>query len=122
MLNTWTMERWYDEFLYWDPLDYRNNSYLASIPYDNIWIPDTTLYNSIVMGDGESRRMMNGRLLVVDCQKLLHNWDPISFSVKLTTNVTRKAVLVELLYPTIYKFSCNLNLRYFPFDSQRCTM
>lgn len=27
-----------------------------------------------------------------------------------------------MLYPTIYKFSCLLNLRYFPYDLQECTM
>lgn len=36
--------------------------------------------------------------------------------------MTRKAALVELLYPTIYKFSCLLNLRFFPFDIQVCSM
>ncbi|KAL7077719.1 hypothetical protein ACQ4LE_003060 [Meloidogyne hapla] len=53
------------------------------------------------MKDDDSRRLLNA---------------------KLTTNLTRKAVLVELLYPTIYKFSCLLNLRYFPYDLQECTM
>ena len=60
-------------------------------------LPDTTLYNSLVMKDEDSRRLLNA---------------------KLTTNMTRKAVLIELLYPTIFKFSCLLNLRFFPYDIQ----
>ncbi|KAK6733132.1 hypothetical protein RB195_017100 [Necator americanus] len=38
--------RWYDEFLYWIPEDYQNISELR-LPYDSIWLPDTTLYNSV---------------------------------------------------------------------------
>lgn len=39
-------------------------------------------------------------------------------SVKLTTQGKGKGALVELLYPTIYKQSCMLDLRFFPFDLQ----
>ncbi|KAL3097541.1 hypothetical protein niasHS_003989 [Heterodera schachtii] len=87
LLNSWIIERWHDEFLYWNPLDYANISELR-LPYDCIWLPDTTLYNSLVMKDDDSRRLLNA---------------------KLTTNMTRK-------------FSCLLNLRYFPYDLQECTM
>ncbi|VDM34150.1 unnamed protein product [Toxocara canis] len=37
-------------------------------------------------------------------------------NVKLTAS--REAALVEMLYPAIYKFSCMLDLRFFPFDTQ----
>uniref|UniRef100_A0A915BC53 Uncharacterized protein n=1 Tax=Parascaris univalens TaxID=6257 RepID=A0A915BC53_PARUN len=100
LLNAWIIERWYDEFLFWHPMDYDNITELR-LPYDSIWLPDTTLYNSLVMKDEDSRRLLNA---------------------KLTTNTTRRATLIELLYPTIYKFSCLLNLRFFPFDVQICTM
>lgn len=39
-------------------------------------------------------------------------------SIKVTTDLKRKTTLVQLLYPTLYKFSCTLNLRLFPFDVQ----
>jgi hypothetical protein len=100
LLNAWVIERWHDEFLYWNPLDYGNITELR-LPYHCIWLPDTTLYNSLVMKDDDTRRLLNA---------------------KLTTNVTRKAALIELLYPTIYKFSCLLTLRFFPYDLQKCTM
>ena len=43
-------------------------------------------------------------------------------NAKLKTNGKDESVYVELLYPTIYKFSCLLNIYYFPFDSQICRM
>lgn len=49
------------------------------------------------MKDEDSRRLLNAKLI---------------------TDVEQQAVHVELLYPTIYKFSCLLNLRFFPFDVQ----
>ncbi|CAD5217562.1 unnamed protein product [Bursaphelenchus xylophilus] len=100
LLNAWIIERWNDEFLYWNPMDYGNITEVR-LPHHCIWLPDTTLYNSLVMKDDDTRRLLNA---------------------KLTTNSTRRAALIELLYPTIYKFSCLLNLRYFPFDLQVCTM
>ncbi|WKX93109.1 hypothetical protein Q1695_010832 [Nippostrongylus brasiliensis] len=100
LLNAWIIERWYDEFLFWLPEDYQNITELR-LPYDSIWLPDTTLYNSLVMKDDDTRRLLNA---------------------KLTTDRGRRAALIELLYPTIYKFSCLLDLRFFPFDVQNCTM
>ncbi|CAB3398168.1 unnamed protein product [Caenorhabditis bovis] len=100
LLNAWIIERWYDEFLFWNPADYENITELR-FPYDEIWLPDTTLYNSLVMKDDDTRRLLNS---------------------KLSTDTERRAALIELLYPTIYKFSCLLDLRFFPFDMQTCTM
>ncbi|CAI4228556.1 unnamed protein product [Auanema sp. JU1783] len=100
LLNAWIIERWYDEFLFWLPEDYSNITELR-LPHDSIWLPDTTLYNSLVMKDDDTRRLLNA---------------------KLTTEKNRRAALIELLYPTIYKFSCLLDLRFFPFDVQVCTM
>uniref|UniRef100_F1LEX2 Acetylcholine receptor subunit alpha-type des-2 n=1 Tax=Ascaris suum TaxID=6253 RepID=F1LEX2_ASCSU len=56
LLNAWIIERWYDEFLFWHPIDYDNITELR-LPYDSIWLPDTTLYNSLVMKDEDSRRL-----------------------------------------------------------------
>lgn len=39
------LKRWHDEFLYWNPESYANITEIR-LPYDAIWIPDTTLYNS----------------------------------------------------------------------------
>uniref|UniRef100_A0AC35U7J7 Neur_chan_LBD domain-containing protein n=1 Tax=Rhabditophanes sp. KR3021 TaxID=114890 RepID=A0AC35U7J7_9BILA len=100
LLNAWIIESWYDEFLYWNRDSYDNISEIR-LPHANIWLPDTTLYNSLVMKDDDTRRLLNA---------------------KLTTDPSRNSTHVELLYPTIYKYSCLLDLRYFPFDIQVCTM
>jgi hypothetical protein len=99
-LASWIVESWHDDFLYWNPIHFNNITQIV-LPHDVLWKPDTTLYNSIVMEDSESRRLQ---------------------SIKVTTNTRRKTTLVELLYPTLYKFSCTLNLRLFPFDIQVSAM
>jgi hypothetical protein len=43
-------------------------------------------------------------------------------NAKLVTNITDQSVNIELLYPTLYKFSCPFSIYYFPFDSQICNM
>nr|ART34951.1 truncated MPTL1 [Haemonchus contortus] len=75
MLNAWIVERWVDNLLGWDPEEFSNVTEIM-IPYDNLWIPDTTLYNSLVMDDHDTRRLLNA---------------------KLTTRGKDKGTLVELL-------------------------
>ncbi|VDM37708.1 unnamed protein product [Toxocara canis] len=100
LMNAWIVERWTDELLYWNPAHFDNISDIL-LPYDSIWIPDTTLYNSLVMNDGESRRLLNA---------------------KLTSDLVQGTTLIEMLYPTLYKFSCMLNLKFFPYDTQECIL
>uniref|UniRef100_A0A0M3IHQ8 Neurotransmitter-gated ion-channel ligand-binding domain-containing protein n=1 Tax=Ascaris lumbricoides TaxID=6252 RepID=A0A0M3IHQ8_ASCLU len=100
LMNAWVVERWTDELLYWNPADFENISEIL-LPYDNVWIPDTTLYNSLVMDNAESRRLLN---------------------VKLTSDLVQGTTLIEMLYPTLHKFSCLLNLKFFPYDTQECIL
>uniref|UniRef100_F1LGD4 Acetylcholine receptor subunit alpha-type des-2 n=1 Tax=Ascaris suum TaxID=6253 RepID=F1LGD4_ASCSU len=76
LMNAWVVERWTDELLYWNPADFENISEIL-LPYDNVWIPDTTLYNSLVMDNAESRRLLN---------------------VKLTSDLVQGTTLIEMLY------------------------
>uniref|UniRef100_A0A914V8S2 Uncharacterized protein n=1 Tax=Plectus sambesii TaxID=2011161 RepID=A0A914V8S2_9BILA len=99
-INAWIVERWRDELLYWNPTDYDDIEEIV-LPHNVIWIPDTTLYNTLIVKSEDERRLINA---------------------KLVTSPIEQVVYVELLYPTLYKFSCPLNIFYFPFDSQSCTM
>uniref|UniRef100_A0A7E4UUX8 Neurotransmitter-gated ion-channel ligand-binding domain-containing protein n=1 Tax=Panagrellus redivivus TaxID=6233 RepID=A0A7E4UUX8_PANRE len=100
LLNAWIVERWNDDMLYWNPARFEGLREI-SLPKDSIWLPDTTLYNSLVMDEAESKRLIN---------------------VKITTQPERKTTLVELLYPTLIKTSCPLDLRLFPYDLQACKL
>ncbi|CAI5441634.1 unnamed protein product [Caenorhabditis angaria] len=100
MINAWIIERWTDHLLGWDPEKYGNVTDIM-LPHQTIWIPDTTLYNSLVMKDDENRRLLHA---------------------KITTLGEGKGAYIELLYPTIYKLSCLLNLKLFPFDNQSCRL
>uniref|UniRef100_A0A915N0R6 Uncharacterized protein n=1 Tax=Meloidogyne javanica TaxID=6303 RepID=A0A915N0R6_MELJA len=57
-LNLWVIQKWHDEFLGWDPNKYGgiNDTIL---PHEKIWLPDTYLYNSMVMNREETERYIN---------------------------------------------------------------
>ncbi|PIO73395.1 hypothetical protein TELCIR_04638 [Teladorsagia circumcincta] len=44
-ISAWVIERWYDEFIFWDPARYDNITEVK-MHHSTIWIPDTTLYNT----------------------------------------------------------------------------
>ncbi|CAJ0921029.1 unnamed protein product, partial [Mesorhabditis belari] len=88
LLNAWVIERWTDHMLDWDPANFDNVSEIM-IPHYKLWLPDTTLYNSLTMNHAETKRLMNAQL----------------------TTTNGSGANVKLLYPTMYKFSCNLDLR-----------
>ncbi|PIO66173.1 hypothetical protein TELCIR_12123, partial [Teladorsagia circumcincta] len=100
MLNAWIVERWVDNLLGWDPTRSRKSMFGPSQVED---CPNTAqvFYLRLVMDDQDTRRLLNA---------------------KLTTRGKDKGALVELLYPTIYKLSCLLDLRFFPFDVQTCKL
>ncbi|KAK6018650.1 Neurotransmitter-gated ion-channel ligand binding domain protein, partial [Ostertagia ostertagi] len=99
-ISAWVIERWYDEFIFWDPAKYDNITEVK-MHHSTIWIPDTTLYNTLVMKDDDQRRLLYA---------------------KVTTQYENRRSYVEFLYPAIYKFHCRLYLQFFPFDSQECHM
>ncbi|EYB93119.1 hypothetical protein Y032_0186g1089 [Ancylostoma ceylanicum] len=99
-VSAWVIERWHDEFLFWDPAKYDNITEVK-MHHSHIWIPDTTLYNTLVMKDDDQRRLLYA---------------------KVSTEYEKRRSYVEFLYPAIYKFHCRLYLQFFPFDSQECHM
>ncbi|XP_053405084.1 neuronal acetylcholine receptor subunit alpha-10-like [Mercenaria mercenaria] len=88
--------RWNDCRLTWDPAAY-NNLTLVTVAYGEIWVPDITLYDSFSEGE-----MLPG----------IRNYRAyISSSGSVTYN-----------FPTEAKSICRLNVRYFPFDTQECSL
>ncbi|XP_014244615.1 acetylcholine receptor subunit beta-like 2 isoform X2 [Cimex lectularius] len=92
--NLWVEQKWVDYKLRWEPEEYGGVEMLY-VPSEHIWLPDIVLYNN---ADG-------------------------NYEVTLMTKATLKYT-GEVLWrpPAIYKSSCEINVLYFPFDEQSCTM
>nr|XP_019606804.1 PREDICTED: neuronal acetylcholine receptor subunit alpha-3 [Rhinolophus sinicus] len=92
--NLWLKQIWNDYKLKWNPADYDGAEFMR-VPAQKIWKPDIVLYNNAV-----------GDFQVDDKTKAL---------LKYTGEVT-------WIPPAIFKSSCKIDVTYFPFDSQNCTM
>jgi len=93
--NCEIITKWHDVFLMWNPKDYDNITD-TRLPWDRVWTPDIVLYNAA--GDGEQGREMR-TLIQVDYMG----------------NVT-------LLTQAIYMSKCTIDVTYYPFDAQMCTL
>ncbi|KAJ8314215.1 hypothetical protein KUTeg_008776 [Tegillarca granosa] len=86
---------WIDFGLRWDPAKYGGIKVIR-LPHDSIWRPDILLYN---------------------------NADVSSYFSSISSNVIVTADgNVTWLSMVIFKSSCSINVRYFPFDEQNCSM
>ncbi|XP_042332502.1 neuronal acetylcholine receptor subunit alpha-3 isoform X1 [Sceloporus undulatus] len=92
--NLWLRHIWNDYKLKWNPDKYGGVQFIR-VPSQKIWKPDIVLYNNAV-----------GDFQVDDKTKALLNY---------TGNVT-------WMPPAIFKSSCKIDVTYFPFDYQNCTM
>jgi len=101
-LNVWVIQKWKDEFLGWDPHKYGLIN-TTILPYQSLWLPDTYLYNSVVMNREETERYIN---LVVTTDY----WQ------------RERGAQVKFMYPALYRTSCRIQIRYFPYDQQNCTL
>ncbi|CAD6198115.1 unnamed protein product [Caenorhabditis auriculariae] len=101
-LNVWAIQKWTDDFLGWNPYLYGMIN-TTILPFDAIWLPDTYIYNSVVMNREETERYIN---------------------VVVTTNYWKggKGAEVKFMYPALYRTSCLLDIRYFPYDQQECKL
>ncbi|KAJ1373026.1 hypothetical protein KIN20_035352 [Parelaphostrongylus tenuis] len=92
--NLWLEMQWFDYKLSWDPARWGGIKKLH-IPSDQIWIPDILLYNN---ADGEPHITIMSDALVYHNGLIV--WKP----------------------PSIYKSFCPINIEYFPYDSQSCSL
>ncbi|KAK6104065.1 Neurotransmitter-gated ion-channel ligand binding domain family protein [Brugia pahangi] len=101
-LNIWMIQKWVDEFLDWNPSEYDMINYTV-LPHSALWIPDTFIYNSVVMSREGSERYMN-------------------VAVKSRHWKDKCGAEVFFLYPALYTIRCRIDIRYFPYDHQNCTL
>jgi len=94
-VSVWMRHQWTDPLLQWEPAEH-NNLHQIKLQYDQIWVPDIHLYNdagNVDLGPPPTR-------LAVIYSSGLVLWIP---KTKLT-------------------FSCEFDLRHFPFDEHVCKL
>ncbi|XP_042208191.1 acetylcholine receptor subunit alpha-L1-like [Homarus americanus] len=92
--NVWVDHQWSDHKFQWDPEEYGGVMELY-VPSEIIWLPDIVLYNN---ADGEY-------IITTMTKAVLHHNGIVTWSP-----------------PAIFKSSCVIDVRYFPFDQQDCFM
>uniref|UniRef100_A0A8C8A060 Cholinergic receptor, nicotinic, alpha 6 n=1 Tax=Oryzias sinensis TaxID=183150 RepID=A0A8C8A060_9TELE len=93
LLNS-TPQIWNDYKLRWTPAEFDGIEFIR-VPSNKIWRPDIVLYNNAV-----------GDFLVEDKTKALLKFDGT----------------ITWIPPAIFKSSCPMDITYFPFDYQNCSM
>ncbi|KAF1387960.1 hypothetical protein PFLUV_G00085330 [Perca fluviatilis] len=92
--NAWLQMQWYDHYLQWNQSEYPGVKNLR-FTSDQVWTPDILLYNSA------------------------HD----KFDATFKTNVlVNSSGFCEYLPPGIFLSTCNVDVRWFPFDIQRCEL
>ncbi|KAM8879456.1 neuronal acetylcholine receptor subunit alpha-3-like isoform 2-T2 [Spinachia spinachia] len=92
--NLWLRHVWNDYKLRWMPAEFDGIQFIR-VPSNKIWRPDIVLYNNAV-----------GDFLVEDKTKALLKFDGT----------------ITWVPPAIFKSSCPMDITYFPFDYQNCSM
>ncbi|XP_062865114.1 neuronal acetylcholine receptor subunit alpha-6 isoform X1 [Trichomycterus rosablanca] len=92
--NLWLRHIWNDYKLKWTPTEFDGIEHIR-VPSNKIWRPDIVLYNNAV-----------GDFLVEDKTKALLKFDGT----------------ITWVPPAIFKSSCPMDITYFPFDYQNCSM
>ncbi|VDM63562.1 unnamed protein product [Angiostrongylus costaricensis] len=92
--NVWPTMRWNDYQMRWDPRMYGNIETIR-VPPDKVWLPDIVLFNN---ADGNYLVSFYSNVVVEHTGEML--WVP----------------------PAVYKSSCIIDVEYFPFDEQVCSL
>ncbi|PIO60851.1 Cation transporter family protein, partial [Teladorsagia circumcincta] len=92
--NVWLTMKWNDFQLRWHPEDYGNITNLH-VPPDRVWLPDIVLFNN---ADGNYEVSFRSNAFVESNGDV--TWVP----------------------PAMFKSSCRIDVEWFPFDEQSCTL
>ncbi|CAF4317317.1 unnamed protein product [Rotaria socialis] len=92
--HVYVLHEWQDVSLIWSPEDYDGIEYIQ-MPSDLIWKPDLVLYNN-ADGDYQITTRSKAQIRYDGIVK----WNP----------------------PMVYKSYCSIDIQYYPFDIQNCTL
>ncbi|XP_034184540.1 nicotinic acetylcholine receptor alpha2 isoform X1 [Osmia lignaria lignaria] len=112
--NVWLEHEWQDHKFQWDPAEYGGVTELY-VPSEHIWLPDIVLYNKYARG------------IFIQSSNSSHCIIIFSADGEYGVTTMTKAILhytgkVLWTPPAIFKSSCEIDVRYFPFDQQTCFM
>ncbi|KAI4830435.1 hypothetical protein KUCAC02_002065 [Chaenocephalus aceratus] len=91
--NVWMKQEWTDRKLRWNPDDYQGLTAIR-VPSNGIWLPDVVLYDN---SDGH-------------------------FEGTVTKAVVKYDGTITWTPPANYKSACTIDVTFFPFDLQNCSM
>ncbi|KAM6942924.1 neuronal acetylcholine receptor subunit alpha-5 [Xenentodon cancila] len=91
--NVWMKQEWMDMKLRWNPGDYLGITTIR-VPSDRLWLPDVVLYDN---SDGRFEGTVTKAIVKYDGTI---SWTP----------------------PANYKSACTIDVTFFPFDLQNCSM
>lgn len=92
--NVWLWQEWTDYKLRWNPADYGGITFIR-VPSETIWLPDIVLYDN---ADGRFEGSLMTKAIVKSNGTI--TWTP----------------------PASYKSACTMDVTFFPFDRQNCSM
>ncbi|KAG7461650.1 hypothetical protein MATL_G00193370 [Megalops atlanticus] len=92
--NVWLWQEWTDYKLRWNPEDYGGITSIR-VPSETIWLPDIVLYEN---ADGRFEGSLMTKAIVKSNGTIM--WTP----------------------PASYKSACTMDVTFFPFDRQNCSM
>ncbi|XP_056020888.1 acetylcholine receptor subunit beta-like 1 isoform X7 [Ostrea edulis] len=92
--NVWLQMYWYDYQLTWNPEKYGGIKTIR-INHSKAWRPDIVLFNNA-----------DGKYQVSYESNVVMNYDGLTYWIP----------------PAIYRSSCDIDVKYFPFDQQECEM
>lgn len=112
--NDFFFQSWIDTNLIWKPADWDNVTQLH-IKYDRVWLPDIVLYNV----EKQFSLLFDSRKVSFRCFSF-QNADNLASLSQISTNVMVSFDgTVTWLSTGIFRSSCSIDVRFFPFGSAK---
>ncbi|KAK6051578.1 Neurotransmitter-gated ion-channel ligand binding domain protein [Cooperia oncophora] len=127
--NVWLTLKWHDFQMRWNPVKYGEIRQIRVQP-DKVWLPDIVLFNKyVVVEQHRTCTQHHGFLLELFNQAMEPVISLLPFSADGNYEVSFMCNVVinhlgDMLWvpPAIYKSSCIIDVEFFPFDEQVCTL
>ncbi|XP_029643592.1 neuronal acetylcholine receptor subunit alpha-10-like isoform X1 [Octopus sinensis] len=93
----WIYEEWIDENLKWEPEVYQGLNMIV-VPSELLWVPDIFIFNTASENNAGYVNVTGSKIMI------------------------KPSGRVRWMVPLMIKSSCSVDVTYFPYDSQQCTV